>query len=117
MIEPLEEKLFVPENNDVDLSFTVRDKTTGNVLPLSPSDDVEFFVKPSRQTPDNSVDVTKLTRDAGNITFINSSLMDGSIAIPGTAIQSAGVVWYKLDVIRGSKRRTEKHGPLIIQDV
>jgi hypothetical protein len=115
--DPREERLFVPENNSPDIAFVVRDKATGEILPLAAADDLEFYIKPDASTPDDDLLVTLLTRDAGDFTFPDDTKMSGSVNIPETELSESGIFFYKLDVIKGGKRRTEKYGPLVIVNV
>lgn len=114
MIEPFEERLFVPEGNDPKLLFTIY--AGDNRQDLSNQlDAIEFFIKPSRESAD--VDGTILTLGNGDIVLTNPGLGEGYVLIPSTAIETAGLVWYRLDVVIAGQRRTPRFGDLVVQDV
>lgn len=117
MIEPIEEKLFVQENTVAQFIFTVRSTVSGQIMPLVASDDWEFYIKPSRSISDTDPSVVLLTRDAGDFTFQDNSIMVGELTIPALAIPTAALKWYRLDVITSVGRQTAKFGNLVIQDV
>jgi hypothetical protein len=115
MITPVEERLFVPEDNEVELLYTVV-KTDGKPMDLTAVSEIEFYIKASRDTDDAAAVV--LTKTDNDITVDNPATNgSGVVTIPGNAIATPGVRWYRLDVIFSGARRTVKFGNLVIQDV
>jgi hypothetical protein len=114
MIVPVEERLFVPEANEVELLYSVV-RTDGTPMDLTGATDVEFYIKASRDAADSTATVLKKTTN--DITVDSGTGGTGTVTIPSTAIEVPGVQWYRLDVLFATARRTVKFGNLVIEDV
>lgn len=101
-----EVRLFVPQNNDALLTFTIVDPNNSYQPVNITGAGVTFYRKQTRFVSDT--DPTTITY-AGLVT--NGPAGICTVTIPHTDNTTSGVIWYRLDVTL-STIRTAQYGPL-----
>jgi hypothetical protein len=108
-VDPLgynEQRIIVPQNNDVTLTFNIVDPNDGN----SPVDitgaSITMYIKQTRFYADT--DQTTYVIDG---TVTNGPAGQCEVVVPGADNATACVIWYRLDVTSGGNTQTAQYGP------
>lgn len=107
-------ELELLQGNDEIVEHTV--STVTGPLDLTMASAIEMFIKPSKATADTDPSVTKLTL-GGGITIVDASAGRCDAAVPAGALATAGVRWWRLDLVVSSDRKTAMFGPVLIRDL
>jgi hypothetical protein len=101
------------EGNPETVRETITDDDTG--LPLNLTGKVvNFYIKPSADTADADLSVTKLSTSTGEVTVSDAAGGVCTVAVPA---QAAGTLWRRLDVVSGGQPKTAVYGPLYVLNV
>lgn len=106
-------ELELMQGNDEIVEHTV--STATGPLDLTTATAIEMFIKPSKATADTDPTVTKLTLTSG-ITIVDASAGRCDAAVPAAALATAGVRWWRLDLVISADRKTAMFGPVLIRD-
>jgi hypothetical protein len=107
------------QNNDevVQLTFTEADPTDSGTPFNLAGLEVEFFIKPTRTTPDSASGVVKLSTVGGQIVVTNATEGIATVTIPAADLATAGALWWRVDVVDVgdlAPRKTAGYGNLNI---
>lgn len=107
----------VRQGDDALLTFTLgrRRFRVKEPYPLTGVEEVEFFVKATKETADADADV-RYTMTGGEVVVVDENAGQLSVQTAGADTAAAGKRWFKLRVVKNGKGETPAYGPFIVED-
>ena len=110
------QSVVLGKNNDETLQVTITQHDsipTDAVLNITGMQ-LDFYIKTSQTTADSDPATVHLATGTGEITLTNPTQGVAQVFIAKTHLQTAGNLWYRLDVTTGGQTKTAGRGTLEI---
>ncbi len=110
------QRVIVQQNNDETLQATITDHDSvpsDNVMNITGMQ-LDLYIKSTKETPDSDPSTVHLSTTTGEITLTDPTHGVARIFVARAHLQTAGTLWYKLDVLSGGQLKTSGNGPFTV---
>lgn len=109
-------RLVVPQNNDVTLKATISQTDsipTDAVFDITGMQ-IDFWIKTSKDTADTDPTTVHLSTSGGDIILTDPTNGVCQVSVAKTHLQTAGDLWYRLDVTSAGVLKTAGNGTFTV---